>query len=145
VGEPLVRDRWKATQFPGRLLGETITQRWRETTGTPLRYVGGINADEEIGRESPGFWEFPVNLVAVYSPDRPHVIVHGKLQFSPWVDAADFERRGAVVVWRGDAELPKLRRLFPRAEVQEPVHLPWPGGFKRPPETVHFAIIRPRP
>ena len=99
--EPWYRDRWRATQYPGRLLAETITQRWRDKTGVPLRYVSGITAGEAIGRETPGWWEFPANNVAVYSPDRPHVIVHGKLQFSPWIDAADLDRRGVVIVWRG--------------------------------------------
>ena len=41
LGEPLIRDRPKATQFPGRLLADTITRQWREKTGTPLAYVGG--------------------------------------------------------------------------------------------------------
>ena len=41
LGEPLLRDRPKATQFPGRLLADTITRQWREKTGTPLAYVGG--------------------------------------------------------------------------------------------------------
>ena len=36
-----MRDRPKATQFPGRALAETITAAWRERTGTPLAYVGG--------------------------------------------------------------------------------------------------------
>src|SRR5262249_59509420 len=68
--EPFLRDRPKATQFPGRLLAETITRQWREKTGRPLRYVGGA----EVGT-GPG--EFAANNVAVYSPDRPHVILHG--------------------------------------------------------------------
>ncbi len=33
IGEPFLRDRPKATQFPGRLLAETITQQWRQRTG----------------------------------------------------------------------------------------------------------------
>ena len=41
LGEPFLRDRPKATQFPGRLLADTVTRQWRERTGTPLTYVGG--------------------------------------------------------------------------------------------------------
>ena len=41
VFEPLIRDRPKATQFPGSALAETVTQKWREKFGSPLAYVGG--------------------------------------------------------------------------------------------------------
>src|SRR5205823_13179033 len=60
--EPLLRDRAKATQFPGRLLAETVTRAWRDKYGSALPYVGG--------------GEFSTNNIAVYSPDRPRVIVH---------------------------------------------------------------------
>ena len=68
LGEPFVRDRPKATQFPGRLLAETITRQWRETTGLPLSYVGGA----EFGM-GPG--EFAANNIAVYSPELDQVFL----------------------------------------------------------------------
>ena len=121
--EPLVRDRPKATQFPGRLLAETITRQWRERTGMPLVYVGGA---EGVGT-GPG--EFAANNVAVYSPDRPHVIVHGNPAKSAWIDMADVARRGAVLVWQpppGATGLPDTlsRPRLPRAELQPPLALP---------------------
>jgi len=145
LAEPLIRDRQKATEFPGRLLAETITQRWREKTGTPLSYVSGITAGEAIGRETPGWWEFPANNIAVYSPDRPHVVVHGKLEFSPWIDPADLDRRGVVIVWRGAGNMEELRKAFPRAEIQESLALPWLIAKRRPPDIVNYAIVPPRP
>ena len=113
ASEFLLRERQRATQYPGRLLAETVTKAWRDKTGTPLRYVSGITAGEAIGRETPGWWEFPANNVAVYSPDRPRVIVHGRLQFSPWIDPADLDRHGVAVVWRGAADMPELRKALP--------------------------------
>jgi hypothetical protein len=140
--EPLVRDRPKATQFPGKLLAETITRRWREQTGSPLRYVGGA----EVGT-GPG--EFAANTVAVYSPDRPHVIVHGNPELSPWSDMAVGERRGAVLVWEprpGDTRLPEnLRATFPRAELQPPLALPRQTLRTVTPAIVHYAFVPPRP
>jgi 4-amino-4-deoxy-L-arabinose transferase-like glycosyltransferase len=140
--EPLVRDRPKATQFPGRLLAETITRQWRERTGTPLRYVGGA----EVGT-GPG--EFAANNIAVYSPDRPHVIVHGNPHLSRWIDMADVERRGAVLAWEappGDNRLPEnLHANFPRAELQPPLVLPRRTLFRVTPAIVHTAIVPPRP
>ena len=139
--EPLVRDRPKATQFPGRLLAETITRQWRERTGMPLVYVGGA---EGVGT-GPG--EFAANNVAVYSPDRPHVIVHGNPVKSPWIDMADVTRRGAVLVWQpqpGDPGLPdNLHALFPRAELQPPLMLPRQTLLVRQPVTVHYAFVLP--
>jgi 4-amino-4-deoxy-L-arabinose transferase-like glycosyltransferase len=85
IGEPFLRDRPKATQFPGQAMAEAITRAWHERFGTPLIYAGGT--------------EFAVNNLAVYSPDRPHVLPHGSPKLAPWVDMSDLARRGAVIVW----------------------------------------------
>jgi hypothetical protein len=150
VGESLIRDRPKATQFPGRLLAETITKQWRERTGTPLRYVGGAKIGREIDgvfvNLSPGRGEFSANNVAVYSPDRPHVIVHGDLALSPWIDRDDLDRSGAVLVWDDKHKLPQnLREAFPTAELQEPLILERYTLRSRMPVTVNYAIVPPRP
>jgi hypothetical protein len=76
--EPLFRDRPKASQYPSQLLAETITREWRERMKTPLYYVGGAYLPPTAG---PG--EIAANTVAIYSTDRPHVIVHGDLYLSP--------------------------------------------------------------
>jgi 4-amino-4-deoxy-L-arabinose transferase-like glycosyltransferase len=140
--EPLVRDRPKATQFPGRLLAETITRAWRERTGMPLVYVGGA---EGVGT-GPG--EFAANNVAVYSSDRPRVIVHGNPQKSPWIDVADVARRGAVLVWQprpGATGLPDtLKATFPRAEMQPPLVLPRHTLRPRSPEVIAYAFVPPQ-
>jgi hypothetical protein len=136
--EPTIRDRPKATQFPGRLLAETVTQRWRDKFGTPLVYVGG--------------GEFATNNIAVYSADRPHVIVHADLGISPWIDPADLKRRGAVLVWEDGqidaAQLARLRSDYPGLEVREPLTLPRQvfveSGHVRP-VRVHMAFVPPRP
>ena len=69
VFEPALRDRPKATQFPGQRMADQSRKAWREKYGTPLRYVGG----RRVRRQQ----------LAVYSPDRPHVIVHGRPQSAP--------------------------------------------------------------
>jgi hypothetical protein len=139
--EPFWRDRQKATQFPGRLLAETITRQWRERTGTPLAYVGGA----EVGT-GPG--ELAANNVAVYSPDRPHVIVHGNPAKAAWIDMADVERRGAVLLWEappGVHALPaNIRATFPRAELQPPLVLPRQTLRPVSPAIIHYAVVWPR-
>jgi hypothetical protein len=140
--EPVIRDRPKATHFPGQRLADTITRQWRERTGTRLQYVGGA----EVGT-GPG--EFAANNIAVYSPDRPHVIVHGNPRLSPWIDMADVGRRGAVLVWMprpGDTGLPaNLRRNFPGAELQPPLVLPLQTLRPVSPAVIHYAFVLPRP
>jgi hypothetical protein len=153
LGEPLWSDRMKATHYPGRMLAEVITRQWHEKTGQPLAYVGGaIVLDRRGGftRELPGPGEFASNNVAIYSPDRPRVLVKGELRFSPWMDAADLDRRGIALVWQGlDGELPdNIKRNFPRAELQPPLtlprqtFLPWHRGK---PIIIHVAFVLPRP
>lgn len=140
---PLQQDRPKASQFPSQLLAETITRQWRERTGTPLYYVGGANMPPSAG---PG--EFAANTVAVYSPDRPHVVVHGELRLSPWVNEEDVERRGLVLVWQaeGPPRLPdNLRTNFPRAELQPSLLLPRRMHYPGKPEVVGYAFVPPQP
>ena len=150
IGESLVSDRSKATQFPGQLLANTVTRQWRAKTGTPLAYVGGaVVIDDSRGRirELGGAGQFASNNVAVYSPDRPRVIVNGELRRSPWIDAADLDRRGAVLVWQsykpGLAD--NLQRAFPRAELQPPLQFPRRTFFSASEDTVYYAIVPPRP
>jgi hypothetical protein len=137
--EPFLRDRPKATQFPGKLLAEAVTRQWREMTGMPLAYVGGADI------VSSGAGEFAANTVAVYSPDRPHVVVHGEPALSPWIDPADLARRGAVLLWEGPGEmLANLKATFPRAELQPPLTLPRHTLYPRSPATVNYAIVPPQ-
>ncbi len=136
--EPLVRDRPKATQFPGPALAAQVTQAWHARFSSPLPYVGG--------------GEFATNNIAVYSPDRPHVIVHADPSRSPWIDRADLSRRGAVLVWEDgqvdDRGLAQMRSAYPGLEVQSPITLPRQSFVARgrlKPVRVHLAIVPPRP
>jgi hypothetical protein len=86
--EPLLRSRGKATQFPGAAMAARLTQDWHDRFGVPLAYVCGD--------------AFIANNVAVYSTDRPHVLVNCDTRLSPWIDPADLRRRGALVVWEVD-------------------------------------------
>lgn len=136
--EPVLSDRSKATHFPGRVLADIVTKRWHEVTGDTLRYVGGAPFHRGGG-------EFPANNVAVYSADQPHVIVQGNPALSPWVDMADFDRRGGVLLWQSGRPMPEvLRQRFPRAE--PPVQLALPPQTLVPlsPVVVSYAIVPPR-
>jgi 4-amino-4-deoxy-L-arabinose transferase-like glycosyltransferase len=130
--EPLIRDRTKATTFPGEVLAQAITREWRERFGTPLTYVGGT--------------EFATNNVAVYSPDRPHVIVHGNPNLSPWINRNELARYGAVLVWEtGLATADRWRGTFPNLEEQPTLVLARQTLSPVAPARVHYAFVPPRP
>jgi hypothetical protein len=135
--EPIVRDRAKATQFPGHRLADEVTRAWHAKFGTPLPFVGG--------------GEFATNNIAVYSPDKPHVIVHADPALSPWVDRDELKRRGAVIVWEDGqldaAAMAQLRRDYPGLDVQEPLSMPRETfvGTNLHPVRVHVAFVPPRP
>jgi 4-amino-4-deoxy-L-arabinose transferase-like glycosyltransferase len=138
-----VRGRPKATEFPGRQLAEIVTRQWRERTGTSLVYVGGA----DFG--SSGGGEFPANNVAVYSSDRPHVIVHGDPRLSPWIDVSHVRRRGAVFVWQlhplPDSVAAALKANFPAIEFQAPLMLPPQTRYPLKPVVIGYAVLAPEP
>jgi hypothetical protein len=139
IGEPFLRDRPKATQFPGQLLADIVTHEWHKRYGTPLVYVSGS--------------EFGSYTVAVYSPDRPHVIVHGELKLSPWINADDLRRHGAVLVWDivGDFETFKASIIagftpaFGNIEFEPMLALPRQTWHPVSPAHIVYAFVPPQP
>jgi Dolichyl-phosphate-mannose-protein mannosyltransferase len=135
--EPLLHDREKATQFPGEDAAARITREWREMYGAPLAYVCGS--------------EFVANTIAVYSSDRPHVIVHCDPMLSPWIDMADVRRRGAVLAWDerlvAPADFARWRAALGEFRVQPVLILPrrilLPGLRALQPTRVFYAFLPP--
>ena len=132
--EPLVRSRPKASQFPGAAIAATITRDWHDRFGTPLAYVCGS--------------EFAANNVAVYSADRPHVLVRCDPKLAPWIDLADLRRRGAVVTWEeglaGDGMVEQWRDMFGEFEIQ-PLLVFERQNFHPVPTRVFRAYVPPQP
>ena len=130
ITDPYLRDRPRATQFPGRPLADHMTKLWHEKTGTPLAYVAGT--------------EFAANNVAVYSPDRPRVIVHGRPLISPWIDMSDVKKRGLVIVWEDGlpfAHVKEWRKTFGAEGVPTVIELPRQIGG---PARIGYWIVPPR-
>jgi len=135
LGEPFLRYRPKATQFPGHAMAEVITRAWHERFGTPLVYAGGT--------------EFVVNNLAVYSSDRPHVLPHGSPKLAPWVDMSDLARRGVVLVWEEthlSAQPEEWRETFGPLNIEPPVVLARQTWNKKvAPARILYAFVPPRP
>jgi hypothetical protein len=134
IFEPFVRDRDKATQFPGRRIADDITSQWHERFGAPLIYVGGT--------------EFAANNIAVYASDRPHVIVHGDPKLSPWIDMDDVRRHGAVLIWDSplvaDAGVDQWRATFGQFDVQGSLVVARQTRHSVRPVRISFAFVAPR-
>ncbi|MFO1185782.1 MAG: glycosyltransferase family 39 protein [Bauldia sp.] len=131
IFEPLVRDRPKATDFPGEEIAMRVTEIWHRRTGQPLAYVGGT--------------EFPTNVVAHYSPDRPRVLAHGDLSISPWIDPADLRRRGVVLIVEGEDSgfVESWRRTFPNVEPGGTISVARRTLVTTNPASVTFAFVAP--
>jgi hypothetical protein len=117
--------------FPGGALGTTLTQRFHDATGKPLRYVIG------------SMWDG--GNLAHYSPDQPQVLIDGEPARAPWIDLDDLRRDGAVVVWtQGDpAQLPaQFAAIAGNADVGAPFDLPMRRGGGE--VHVGWAILKPQ-
>jgi hypothetical protein len=128
------RVRPKASNFPGKTLADTLTREWRAKTGQELRYVAGS--------------EFAVNNVAVYSPDRPHVVAHGRPQISPWIDMKDLRKQGVLVVWEDKIDAAYVDEWRARFGAQgAPIVLEIPRQTRLPERAVsiRYWIVPPQP
>jgi hypothetical protein len=134
--EALIRDRTRAVDFPGEAAAEALTRIWREKTESPLVYVSGD--------------ELAANSIAVYSHDRPRVVVHGVLQYSPWIDVDDLRRRGALIVWTdggsGRAFIPIWKHNFPGFDPENSsvIELPM-QSLRTKTLRLRYVIVPPRP
>ena len=128
---PQFDHRYRAVFFPGDTLGETLTQRFRAATGTPLAYVIG------------SMWDG--GNLALYSPDQPQVLIDGKPARAPWIDLADLRKKGAIVVWTESdpVVLPaQFAAVAAGAELGAPFDLPMRRGFGE--VHVGWAIVKPQ-
>ncbi len=126
-------DRPHRATYPVSALSAAIAAGFEKETGRPLRYVIGP------------LWQ--AGNVAFYHPDRPHVLIDADPRHSPWVDADDLRRAGAVIVDRGDWEKGSPREefleQFPEAVPQPLLHLPWDAPGDHRPVPIGWAILYP--
>ena len=124
--------RYRAVFFPGERLAAELTRRTRAVTGQPIAYVIG------------SMWDG--GNVARYAPSHPRVLIDGDPARAPWIDLADLNARGAVVVWTG-GELDTIpvayRKIASEAAVQPPFLIPDRRGDSF--VNVGWAILLPKP
>jgi Dolichyl-phosphate-mannose-protein mannosyltransferase len=128
---PPLDHRYRAVLFPGDRLGEMLTARFHDATGTPLRYVIG------------SMWDG--GNLAHYSADQPQVLIDGSPARAPWIDLDNLRDKGAVLVWtQSDPRQvpPAFAAIAPDTQLGAPFDLP----MRRGDGTVHvgWAILKPR-
>ncbi len=76
---PAIEGHASRYHYPGKRLGESVTQLWRERFHSPVPFVLG---DEWLTQN-----------VSIYSPDRP------RLWDPQWATEEEFRRKGGVLLW----------------------------------------------
>lgn len=118
--------------FPGPAIAEQLGDIWgKHVPDFPLRLVA---SDTWMGGN-----------IAVNSGPEVEVFINGRLDESPWLDAATALDCGALVVYsrktKGEPH-PNLQRLFDQASWQGLTALPW-SSEKSPIIDLNWAIIPP--
>jgi 4-amino-4-deoxy-L-arabinose transferase-like glycosyltransferase len=129
-----LRGKAKATDFPGRLIAEQLTEIWHAKVNRPLSFVMGD--------------ELAANNVAVFSRDRPHVIFLGWPEHSPWSTREEMVRSGVLFVWDevGAARTDMWKVAFPDFDVgtSEVLEVPIDGWRQKPPFRIRYVIMPPK-
>lgn len=135
---PYVTHKASRIYFPGRALAAQIADAWQQRYHKPLRYVIG---DAWVGGN-----------VAYYAPERAHLLFSGNYGISPWINPADIERYGGVIVWcRGDCTHQSIEDVpewyWPEfkdvAEIQTVLTIPQQTGASVPPAKIGWALLPP--
>lgn len=122
----------KATNWPAASAAHTFTEIYRTRAGRPLEFIVG----ERV----------PAAQISVLSTDRPHVVIDADPARVPWIDGAEFKRKGGVVYWeiRGADPSPPAEYVarLPAFVAEAPLRLPWARGGGDP-VRLGWAIVPP--
>jgi 4-amino-4-deoxy-L-arabinose transferase-like glycosyltransferase len=120
----------KPANAEGRFFADTFQRR----TGRPLQYISGDP------RVAP--------TVALGVPGRPHVYFAWAPERSPWVNADDLRKNGAVLVWApegsGGAPPAPLKAQFPDLVPEVPRSFARPVQGFLPLIRLGWAVLRPK-
>ncbi|GGB61533.1 UDP-phosphomannose--protein mannosyltransferase [Roseibium aquae] len=127
--EPLWKTKQTRIHYPGAAIAAELTAIWRTETGTHLAYVAG------------DMWS--TANITLFSPDRPSMFLEHDLSQSPWIDFSDVQKKGVMIVWRGEESLPPagILQRYPALTAQGVFDAPYAGGGKMPPAVVNWTII----
>lgn len=118
---------------PGAEMGRFFTESFNRRTGKPLAIVVG---EARLGA-----------LVALASPDRPHLFIDAAPERAPWIGDGEVAEKGAVVVWpltdASGQPPPAIRARFPDLVTEVPQTFERTIQGRLPLLRVGWAVIRP--
>jgi len=118
---------------PATAMGRFFADSFQRRTGEPLAVVTG---DPRLAA-----------LIALGAPSRPSVFFDADPARSPWVDADDIRKKGAVVVWlaanTAPTPPPDIKAYFPDLVAEVPRAFDRPVQGRMPVLWVGWGVIRP--
>jgi len=118
---------------PAAAMGHFFAETFERRTGHPLAIVGG---DERTAA-----------LVALAAPSRPRIYIDANPARSPWINADDIRKQGAVVVWptadTSPTPPPEIKAHFPDLIPEVPHLFERPIQGRLPPLRIGWGVIRP--
>lgn len=124
----------RAVNWPVASAARTLTDIYHTRTGRPLEFLIG----ERVHAAQ----------VAAVSADQPHIFIGADISRSPWIDAAEFRKKGGVVFWEisgADSSPPAdYVAKLPAFVAEAPLRLPWARGGGDP-VRLGWAIVPPQP
>ncbi|WP_422378484.1 glycosyltransferase family 39 protein [Roseibium sp.] len=134
-GQAVLEPHWKTKQtrihYPGREVAQELSRIWKAETGTDLAYVAG------------DMWS--AANVTLFAPSRPSMFYLHSLELSPWINLDDVQKKGLMIVWRGDREKPlnELLAFYPEAVRDGSKMFPYSASGSIPDVRVNWMIVQP--
>ncbi|WP_420334398.1 glycosyltransferase family 39 protein [Roseibium sp.] len=134
-GQAVLEPYWKQKQtrihYPASAVAEEMARIWHEDQNTDLAYVAG------------DMWS--AANVALHAPNRPSMFYLHSRTLSPWIDIDDVQKKGLMIVWRGDRKTPlrEFLKYYPGAVRQGSRTFGYLSGAEIPEVTVNWLIIPP--
>ncbi|GAB4524480.1 MAG: UDP-phosphomannose--protein mannosyltransferase [Roseibium sp.] len=131
VLEPHWKDKQTRIHYPARDVAEELARIWSEQTGTELGYVAG------------DMWS--AANVTLFAPGRPSMFYLHDPRLSPWIDMDDVRKKGLMIVWRGDSDVPvaEIRALYPDAVRDGSRTFAYRTSGKIPEARINWIIVPP--
>jgi hypothetical protein len=124
----------RSANWPAGAAAKTFTEIYHTRTGRPLEFIVGERVQSA--------------QVAILSSDRPRIFIGADTKTSPWIDEAEFKKKGGIVFWeiRGADNAPpaEISARLPAFAEEAPLRLPWARGGGDP-IRLGWAIVPPQP
>lgn len=122
------------SNYPLKDISKEITEYWHQHYNVPLSYIAGQR--------------YVAGGVSFYSADRPAVYIDWDKSFSPWINEADLQSKGAVFILPVDNDHPdfpaEVKQRFPEMILLPIMSYSWARSPNQTPLQIRIAILPPK-